>query len=40
MRAFPYLVAALAIAVAVWATMGAPLPTHPDGGLAQNVGRR
>ena len=37
MRAFPYIVAALAIAVAMWATMGAPLPTHPDGGLAQNV---
>jgi hypothetical protein len=40
MRALPYLVAAAAIALAVWVTMGPPLPTHPDGGLAQNVGRR
>jgi len=35
-----YIAAAAAIAVAVWATIGAPLPTHPDGGLVQKVERR
>ena len=39
-RAFPYLIAAMSIAFGVWATMGAPLPSHPDGGLAHDVGRR
>jgi len=35
-----YIAAAAAIAVAVWATIGAPLPTHPDGGLVHKVERR
>jgi hypothetical protein len=35
-----YLAAAAAIAVAVWAITGAPLPSHPDSRVAQNAGRR
>jgi hypothetical protein len=34
-RPIAYLIAAAAIAVAIWATIGGPLPTHPDHGLAQ-----
>jgi hypothetical protein len=35
----PYLAAAAAIAVTVWAITGAPLPSHPDSYFAQNAGR-
>jgi hypothetical protein len=35
-----YIATAAAIGVAVWVVMGAPQPTHPDGGLAQNISRR
>jgi len=39
-RPIAYLIAAAAIAVAIWATIGGPLPTHPDHGLAQKQGSR
>jgi hypothetical protein len=35
-----YVTAATAIAVAIWGIIGSPLPTYPDGGLAQNIIRR
>jgi hypothetical protein len=35
-----YLATAAAIAVAVWAMFGTPLPTHPDSRVAQATGHR
>ena len=40
MHSLRYLTTAAAIAVAVWALTGAPLPSHPDSRVAQAVGHR